>query len=426
MLIEFTVANYLSFKEPVTLTMLASNYREFQDTHVFNYKNFKLLKSAAIYGANASGKSNLCKAMAFMADFIQTSSKETQIGEKIDITPFLLNTSCEKRPSEFEIVFFLNDNLYRYGFHITDKRIVKEWLYYVPKKSEKLLFERSNDNFKLSPEFKEGKEWIEHTRENALFLSVIAQWKGSISTHIVQWITNNFKVVSGLNITSDESIMMLSNSHFKDKFIEFLKAADFGIEDLDVNTRDMSEAILSLPKAVQNLIVHKKIFLNLSTVNLLHKKFNENNQLVSLEKFDLMKQESMGTRKLFSILAPIISAVQQQTTLVIDELDSSLHPHLTQKIIEIFNSESNKFNSQLVFNTHDTNLLSNKIFRRDQIWFVEKDRCGASHLYSLAEYKDIRSDEAYEKNYLKGKYGAIPYFGEFDFLVNNNEEISNG
>ena len=151
MLIEFTVANYLSFKEPVTLTMLASNYREFQDTHVFNYKNFKLLKSAAIYGANASGKSNLCKAMAFMADFIQTSSKETQIGEKIDITPFLLNTSCEKRPSEFEIVFFLNDNLYRYGFHITDKRIVKEWLYYVPKKSEKLFFARSNDDFKLSP-----------------------------------------------------------------------------------------------------------------------------------------------------------------------------------------------------------------------------------------------------------------------------------
>jgi len=139
-----------------------------------------------------------------------------------------------------------------------------------------------------------------------------------------------------------------------------------------------------------------------------------------------MKQESMGTRKLFSILASIISAVQQPTTLVIDELDSSLHPHLTQKIIEIFNSESNEFNSQLIFNTHDTNLLSNKIFRRDQIWFVEKDRYGASHLYSLAEYKDIRSDEAYEKNYLKGKYGAIPYFSEFDFLVNNNEEISNG
>jgi len=426
MLVEFTVANYLSFKDPVTLTMLASNYREFQNTHVFNYKNFKLLKSASIYGANASGKSNLCKAMAFMANFIQTSSKETQIGEKIDTEPFRLNTSTEQCPSEFEIVFILDDNLFRYGFEITTKEIVKEWLYYAPKKKEKMLFERNHDSISVSSEFSEGMEWVKHTRENALFLSVIAQWKGSISTKIVQWITNNFKVVYGLNITSIDSINMLENSEFKDKFRQFLKVADFGIEDLDTEMVDMSDRISGLPKNFKVRIKDDNTFFYYPIVNMFHQKYNEKNEPVSLEKFDLLKQESAGTRKLFYILAPIIYTLQQPTTLVIDELDSSLHPHLTQKIIELFNSESNKFNSQLIFNTHDTNLLSNKILRRDQVWFVEKDRFGASHLYSLAEYKDIRSDEAYEKNYLKGKYGAIPYFGEFDFLLNNDEELSNG
>lgn len=420
MFLEFSVANFLSFKESVTFSMVASSISEHKETHVFDAgKKINLLTSSAIYGANASGKSNLFKALTFMKWFVRTSSKDTQIGESIDVLPFRLSTVAEKEPSSFEVLFMKDKVIYRYGFTVDSKRVHSEWLYYIPKTKEISLFYRNGDNFKLGNHFHEGIEWTDKTRENALFLSVIAQWKGEISTKVVEWFNNEISVASGLKPHYRESIEMFENDKFKRQFLKFIQAADLGIVDMGIETTQVDFS--KLPDSFKKIILEEKNALRdlqQVEIHMVHPKFNEHNQFDSFENFSLNTQESEGTRKLFSILGPVLDAICSGKTVIIDEIDSNLHPILTQTIIDCFNSdETNPKHAQLIFNTHDTNLLSYRLLRRDQIWFCEKDRYGASHLYSLVDYapeKKVRKDEAYEKNYLMGKYGAIPYIGQFD------------
>ncbi|MDD2372952.1 MAG: ATP-binding protein [Syntrophomonadaceae bacterium] len=427
MLLEFSVTNFLSFKETVTLTMVASSISELRETHVFDAGNkINLLTSSAVYGANASGKSNLFKALMFMKWFIRTSSKDTQIGENIDVEPFKLSTLTESQPSCFEMLFVKDNIVYRYGFEVDSKRVHREWLYYIPKTKEINLFNRTGDEFELNRHFPEGIEWTDKTRENALFLSVVAQWKGEISTKVVEWFSNGLSVSSGLRSHYRESIEMLEIKNFKREFLSFIQAADLGIVDMGIEKKqiDFSE----LPDSLRMLIRDGKDALGevqQVDIQMIHPKFDEHNKFDSFQKFSLATQESEGTRKIFSILGPVLDGIRSGKTVVIDELDSNLHPILTQALIDCFNSdEANPKHAQLIFNTHDTNLLSYRRLRRDQIWFCEKDRYGASHLYSLVDYspnKKVRKDEAYEKNYLMGKYGAIPYIGQFN--LNSLEEV---
>lgn len=190
MLIEFSVGNYLSFKETVTFSLVASKvvsyYEELDENNVFNFDDeLKLVKSAAVYGANASGKSNLIKAMGFMTRFILTSFKETQVGDEIDVKEFKLNTQTVDKPSFFEIVFILDQTIYRYGFEVNKERVISEWLFHVPKVKEINLFQRNFDQIEVKKQFeKQGKEIFERTRPNALFLSVVAQFNGKIATNI--------------------------------------------------------------------------------------------------------------------------------------------------------------------------------------------------------------------------------------------------
>ena len=432
MLVEFTVGNYLSFKDKKTLSMVATSIKEHETGNVFSAKypdavrakEIRLLKSVSLYGANAGGKSNLIKAIAFMKNFILISSKETQVNEKIKIQNFAFNNKTRKEPTTFEIIFFLDGVRYRYGFEVDEIRIYNEWLFMAPKGQEAKLFIRENNNIDYSRMFKEGKGLRHKTRKNALFLSVCAQFNGEISTLILNWFKNNLKIINGINDRTYENFTLdrLEDPKFKKKLLEFMSVADLGIEDIVLMNYDISDD--ELPNELRNYITKKEKegkpiqIKNLRQLVSYHSVYDDKKSIGN--NFINFGLESEGTQKLFAMAGLIIATLKEGKVLVVDEFDSRLHPLITKFIIELFNSsDKNPCNAQLIFATHDTNSLANKFFRRDQIWFVEKDRYGASDLYPLIDYK-VRQDATYNKDYILGRYGAIPYIGEF---ITINEEF---
>ncbi len=431
MLVQFSVGNFLSIRDVATLSMVASTIREHKETNVFQTnKNLRLLKSAVIYGANASGKSNFFQALRFMARFIRNSSKEGQVDEEIaGVESFRLSTKSIDEPSFFEVVLIHNEVMYRYGFELDYKEVKSEWLFYTPKKDKEYeLFQRNGEHFDIDKKFKEGEGLDIRTRNNALFLSVVANFKGEISTQIIKWF-GKLNVISGLQDDHfSYTRQQLKKASFKDELLDLMKVANLGIEDIEIEDEDneLPKPIEELLKKLSSMHDSSEIKVNKLSLNTLHKKFDEDNRFIGFEKFLLFQHESEGTRKLISLLGPIIDSLKNSKVLVVDELDAKLHPLLTKFIIQLFNSnEYNNKNAQLIFNSHDTNLLSKDTFRRDQIWFTEKDQYGATDLYSLVDYK-VRNDASYEKDYLLGKYGSIPYIGTFQFIKNDKEGVDIG
>ncbi|AVH70954.1 AAA family ATPase [Nostoc sp. 'Lobaria pulmonaria (5183) cyanobiont'] len=427
MLIEFSVANYRSFKEQVTFSMVAANLvakdKKLDENNVFEIdKELKLLKSAAIYGANASGKSNLATALGFMRWFMINSSKETQSTEKIGVERFKLSTETEAKPSFFEIIFLMSGKRYRYGFEATIEKVVSEWLFYVPKSKETKLFERKLGKISVSKTYKaDGIQ--QKTRHNALFLSVSAQFNVQIAEKILDWLTNKVALISTLNDRGYRgyTVSCLMDNENKDEILQLLKKLDLGFSDLKVEESEITANSLpkELPDELKNLIL-KNGEGKLSSVQTTHQKFDGKGNLVSTEVFDLDEQESEGTKKVFSLAGPLVDTLKKGKILIIDQFDARIHPLISRAIVELFNSnEKNPNNAQLIFMTHDTNLLNNKLFRRDQIWFTEKNRYGATDLYSLAEYK-IPDDASFESDYIQGRYGAIPYIGNLNHLIDSH------
>ena len=442
MLVEFQVGNFRSFKEIATFSLVAANLsskdKELDQNTVFAAdEQLSLLKSAVIYGANASGKSNLISALRFMRHLVINSSRESQIDDPIEVEPFRLSEEMTDKPSFFQIVFYVMQRRYRYGFTVNRERIVSEWLYHVPTSREAKLFERDTEGIHPASTFKEGREAIvELTRGNALFLSVLAQFNGEVSQKIVGWF-RELNVSSGLDDTSYRkyTIQNLGISRYREQIIDFVRKLDLGIHDITVEGID-SAPVNTLRESfgANSVILQKTTYrksdgrlyggtvysLSGESVRTMHRKYDSEGQPTDWEEFDMDQNESEGTKKLFSFAGPIIDTLRNGKILVVDELDARLHPLMTRAIIALFNSvETNPHHAQLLFTTHDTNLLSNKVFRRDQIWFTEKDRKGATHLYSLAEFK-VRNDASYEKDYIAGRYGALPYIGELAQLVSEN------
>ncbi|AFY69902.1 hypothetical protein Pse7367_1613 [Thalassoporum mexicanum PCC 7367] len=427
MLIEFTVGNYRSFKEKVTFSMVAApitaQYPKLDENNVFAVDDkLKLLKSAAIYGANASGKSNLAKALNFMKSLILNSSKETQSTSNISVENFRLDEEFVSKPSLFEIVFLMDAQQYRYGFEVNPKEIVAEWLYYVPSKRETKLFTRELDKFNIAKKYDtEGRQKL--TRQNALFLSASDQFNLDIASRILGWIKINLNIISGL---SDEdylnvTLKCIENDTNKAEIIQLIKNLDLAIHDVRVEQAEFPVDALApflsddFRKHIKDSESHKTPF-----AITLHRKFDKEKKFTALEQFMLLNQESEGTKKIFALAGPLVDTLKKGKVLIIDEFDARLHPLISRAIVEMFNSnETNPNNAQLIFMTHDTNLLDNRLFRRDQIWFTEKDQYGATDLYSLAEYK-VRKDASFEKDYIKGKYGAIPYLGDLSNLIESH------
>lgn len=437
MLIEFSVANYRSFRDEVTFSMVASSLKE-QNAEL-NEKNLfaisdriNLVTSAAIYGANASGKSNLISAIDFMRDFVMNSHEGTGRTGGIDIEPFRLSARTVDQPSFFEVVFVVDEQRFRYGFEVTTEQVEAEWLYVVPTSREAKLFERKGEEIYLGDRFKaEGRDLHGRTRPNALFLSVVAQFDGKTAQKVLGWF-RTLGITTGLR---DMDIRMRSftkhllndeeSAKSAENIVALIKQLDLGIEDIRMEREvvpppdvspppdDASEEIIKLYTAMDtfNSALNEVRDRERTIVRTVHRKFGEADQPETQEVFDLDEHESEGTKKIFSLSGPLVDTLDRGDVLIIDELDARLHPMLTREIVRLFNEpETNPNHAQLVFATQDTNLLDKELLRRDQIWFVEKDRQGASHLYSLAEFK-VRNDATYEKDYIQGRYGAIPFLG---------------
>lgn len=420
MLIEFSIGNFRSFKERATLSLEASSDDWLEESHVMTVAGQRLLKSAAIYGANAGGKSNFLAGMRNFRQFVLNSSKESQVGERIPVIPFRLQTTTESAPTHFEIVFLQNETRYRYGFQATSEVVLAEWLF-SQKNSirETRLFTREGTKIEPSNEFKEGKGLEPRTRPNALFLSVAAQFNGELAGEIMKWM-DRFRNVSGLN---DRRFLSFTVDQLKDEHSgrlirEFIHRADVGIEDLravDLPTEEISKTLpAKMPEPLRKLISDNAA--SAFSVKTVHKKFDEQNQPCGTVEFDLGTAESKGTEKLVAMSGPFLHALKQSYVLFVDELEARLHPLLTKALVSLFTDVGNSKNAQLIFVTHDEGLLDPAHVRRDQVWFAEKDEFGASRLFSLAEFK-VRKEAKFAKEYLLGQFGAVPHVRNMGHLL---------
>ena len=413
---DFSFGNFRSFKEIQTLSLSKAPLTSAKDialepTHTFNYKGSAFLKTKAIYGANASGKSNVVKALDTFLKIVSDSVKDNKV---LSLMNSFVSTETINQSAFFQMIFWIDEVRYRYGFEVKKGEITSEWLYGKEEKQELCYFIREDHaiieidktNFaegviymNLTQQGGEGEEILLPTN---LFLTVLASFGfGKISKRIISNLSS-INIISGLSNPSMMSYAKeaLGDAHKKAFIINMLKKGDTSISDLELI--ELDEGIDFEKQKKSLLLVSKKDFLGDSS----HRTF-------SFEKY-----ESEGTRKLFELSPYIYEAVKEGRPLVIDEFDARFHPMLTKRIVQLFNSEENR-QTQFIFVTHDTSLLSNNLLRRDQIEFVEKDKEGASHLYSLAQINGIRAEDSFEKDYIHGKYGATPLV-DFSELVTNS------
>jgi AAA15 family ATPase/GTPase len=424
MIEEFSFGNFWSFKDMQTLNMGAAKIKS-KNTRLDTVnlipvdEELSLLKSKAIYGANASGKSNVVNALVTFIRIINESVKNDKVLERVE--SFQLSTESADQPSFFQLIFRLEGVRYRYGFEADYQTIKSEWLFSTPNSREQTLFIREGDQINTinQKHFEEAQKSIDLSggegqifRSNSLFLTSLASFGfGKVSKKLIEAISS-ILVISGLGHPGAFGIAgdFLNDSVKKNFILDFLNKADLGIKDINVIGLKGENLPNDIPEDVIQEFKKRRVIVSNRTI------YDKTLNPSGTSEFAFAIQESEGTKKMFELSPFIYAALKQGTPIVIDEFDARFHPLLTKKIVELFNSEGNK-KSQLIFITHDTNLLSVDLLRRDQIDFVEKDRYGASHLYTLVEIKGVRNDASFEKDYIQGKYGAIPFLGDFSSLT---------
>lgn len=415
MLIRFKVGNYLSFKEETIFSLVSENLREKSGTNTFEIPvgELTILKSIALFGPNGSGKSNLLKALEFVIFFIQNSAKEMQAEEDISIVPFKLSTQTEGKPSFFEIEILVHDIIYRYGFTATRECVESEWLFYSKKFKEYNLFKREKNKFIVDSKFPEGHDIEGKTRPNALFLSAVAQWNGRIATSIIETL-KKFKFFNDVLDFRDFSYTteLYSDPAYKNAIFEFLKSADLGITDIKIEQSEFNNELLQMFSAQVKKQIRLNKFTEIKSVKTAHAKFDEHNNQVDDVYLDLMKEESLGTQKIYSLAGPIVDALRNGKVLVIDEFTARLHPLLCRFIIRKFNSSDyNASNAQLIFASHNFGLMERELFRSDQVILTEKSEQNATVLTSFYQHR-IRHDASFRGKYFSGSFGAKPHIPE--------------
>lgn len=387
MLLSFTLSNFRSFKAKKTLDLSAASIKEHEDA-VFVAGVTSALSSAVLYGANSSGKSNLIEGFRVFLGTVYNSASYNS-SEALPMCPFLFDEDSRSKPCSFEIELLIDEDWYRYGFSATKEKVTEEYLYFRTgnKGREKCFFVRSEDGIGVTSHYKSADGLVERTRDNALFLSVADAFNDKIAGKIMREL-KGFAIFDG-----DKSETLADNeiSISDEELNSFLAKFSLGFDSIKkVDNPDI--------KAVTT-----------------HKVYNAAGEVTGEISMSLSDSESNGTNKLFDMAPIFVKALSSRRVLIVDEFGSSMHPMITRKLIGLFNSrETNPMGSQLIFTTHDTNLLDNKFLRRDQIWFTEKDDKASTDLYSLVEFKDeagvkVRNDRSYEKDYINGRYGAIPY-----------------
>ena len=421
MLVNFTVKNYRSFKQERTFHMEASSIKEHKESVIVEGK-YSLLPLAVFYGANSGGKSNLIQAVATMRGMVRRSVRLND-GDSLPYEPFALDKTSELQPTFFEIQFINNNALYRYGFEYTKKEIISEWLYekrFGEKEYE--LFIRSRDIIEVSDKrFPEGLGKENLTNSNRLFLSLVAQLKGEKSNSVMAWF-GDCNVLSGIDSEGYEAFtlrMFLEHLNGTDEAQVFFNTLQLGFTRFMVKKVDIpKEALESAPDSIKSKLEQDLASGSFVEPLTTHNVYDENGAVVGERSFHKNQMESEGTKKVIEMSGPIFDTLHDGKTLIVDELDAKLHPLLTRNIVLLFmNPKVNKNGAQLIFATHDTNLLDLEIIRRDQIWFAEKDKVESTDIYSLVEFKDedgkkVRNDRDIKRDYIRGRYGAIPFIGK--------------
>lgn len=415
MLIEMSVANFRSFRETQTFSLVKGKGGELQSSNTFSaaaVSNIELVRSAAIYGPNASGKSNFLFAVRTMKRVVLESALKLQRGDQLPVTPFRLSPETRLSPSEFEATFIVRGVRYQYGFAATTERIHEEWLLAYPKGRAQRWFGRAwNEDdqrydWELGSNLMGEKQlWQKSTRDNALFLSTAVQLNSEQLQPIYDWFKQTLRLanVGGWGPAFSAS---LCEKRGKAQVMDFLHAADLHIDDILVESKPFGLDALpeDMPELLRDAIagdMKDKKILDIKTV-----RKGSDGKPVALDFTD----ESDGTQKLFSFAGPWIDALTNGYVLFIDELHDNLHPRLVQFLVQLFhNKETNPRDAQLIFTTHETSILNQEVFRRDQIWFCDKGKDQATVLYPLTDFSPRKGRENLELAYLSGRYGALPF-----------------
>jgi hypothetical protein len=394
MLIQFSAENYLSIKDRVVFSMLASNDNEHPEHLISSEKKDRYLKSAVIYGANASGKSNVLNAFWFMVHYVLTSH-EKQLNRLTDRVPFKFDRQTPMQPSSFEVIFTQNGIRYAYGFSATDKEITEEYLYYYPNGRQALIFERKNTkDYRFTIDADLQNNLKERTSPNKLYLSTASNWSYEKVIPVFEWFASCSILTK--NAVADAygvDAQLLKDDTYRGVIASMLRVADFGIQSLTLRE----------PDALR--VLQNSAYSNIDAVHAMQDA-EGNTTSYSLN----MTEESDGTNQYFKLVGIVKKVLEDGSLLIADEMDAHLHPLLTKHLVSLFNSaEWNPGGAQLIFTSHNTNLLDLDVFRRDQIWFTEKDEhTAATDLFSLYDFS-VRKDTKVEKGYLIGRYGAIPF-----------------
>jgi len=440
MLVRFSTKNFLSFDEEVELSMIHGRARQ-HPQHIVRddaWNGIDLLRAAVIYGANASGKSNLIKAMSFAQNLIV---KGTSLGQSIPVRHHRFNPSCAERPSSFEFEFKHRGHYYAYGFDLDAQRIHREWLYDITKKTPKGMFERETVGRETTVEFgsalfedkdKEARQFLKYvmkgTRPNQLFLTEATGKNVRYFEDVFDWFRQVLKIIFpasrlfglGPHISEEDEL---------GRFLqEYLQLLDTGVSGIALEKADVELKLDNLPQEVRDqLTVGRSVPMShmadnrqyvlrmngdqrVQSLKLMTKHRTDDGHEVLLE----VDEESDGTQRLMDLIPGLFELLNSERVFVVDELDRSLHPSLSYKLLEHFLNNPGQ-ESQFIVTTHESSLLDLDLLRRDEIWFIEKNRAGASSVYSLEEFTP-RYDKDIRKGYLVGRFGAIPVIGNISHL----------
>ena len=439
MLVEFSVTNYRSIGEKQTLSLTPAPKQKEYPENIISENQFPALNVIAIYGSNASGKSNLLRCISVMDEIVHISSR-TASTTKLPYDPFALKEGCTEKPTEFEVVFVTDEKRYRYGFCYNQSSILREWLYRKNVGREVPLFLREDDVIDVRSGFQGSKKLIdtavEATRNNALFLSQCDSLNVEEATAIMVWF-DTLHVINGLYTEKHEisTVELWKQATYREKINQYINSIAMDIQGIDISIKKLEET--DLPSDFPAQLKDK---LSKYNVQSFHHTYSKDNKPTSeFISWDFDKHESEGSKKALQLSGPVLSALMNGEILVIDEMEAKLHPIITLNIIDMFlDPTCNPKHAQLVFATHDTNLLSYSKLRRDQIYFTEKNKWESTELFSLSDFvyfnekngeiieEKERKDTDKERRYLEGRYGAIPFLGDFKNQINRllwqNEE----
>ncbi|MCF6404880.1 ATP-binding protein [Chitinophaga filiformis] len=419
MLVYFKAGNYKSIKDPIVINFEATSISEHQETNVIEKSKTKLLKTILLYGANASGKSKILDAFVTYRALIlrSTSYHSTTL---LPVEPFKLNTETVKLPSLFESEFVIRNKRYRYGFEAYRGLIKSEWLLEVKSTTESPVYLRIGQDFQVNYKKFQNSEGLENKcNENVLFVSVADQWNVPLAKEIYRWFYEMF-TIHGLNDTDykTRTNKLFEIPEYRTMINNLMSHADLGINSVNViklveDQREKQEGQASL---------YPTEFDNKNRVVTNHYVYNNEGEITGETSFDMLTHESEGTKKFYNIIGAILFAIRKGQFVVIDEIDARFHTLLTKAIMGLFNSETVKSGAQLLAASHDIAVVDHELLRRDQIYIVEKDNLAATRVVNLVEYKTVRKDTPFGKNYLEGKYGGIPFIENLENFLKNGEE----